>query len=449
MNTGTTYLSWGRHFRFQHTVYRLRCRSDDLSFMSTDQAPLLPFGKGRSYGDSCLNNGGILIDTSGMDHFMSFDAGSGRLRCEAGLCLGDVLAVTIPKGWFLPVTPGTKHTTVGGAIANDVHGKNHHRAGTFGRHVISLELVRSDGSRRVCSAGENSELFRATIGGLGLTGLITWAEIQLEPISSCAIETETIPFRSFEEFLSLSRESAETHEYTVAWVDALAPGSSLGRGVFIRGNHYPGGGGDFRCETYTPSPPLFRVPCDCPSFFLNRSAIRLFNNLYHRRHGRKKRRGIESVDTFFYPLDRVGDWNRLYGRAGLIECQFVLPPAQAGLVPELLARLRAGCSRSGLGSGSFLTILKEFGRIESPGLLSFPMEGITLTLDFPYRGEATLEELAGIYEMVHRAGGRFYPAKDSMMSPSVFKGSYPRWHEFAELVDPKFSSSFWRRVTVE
>jgi FAD/FMN-containing dehydrogenase len=448
MNTGRTYTSWGRHFCYQHTVHRLHHRSDDLSFMTTAQTPLLPFGMGRSYGDSCLNGGGILIDTSSMDHFISFDAGSGRLRCEAGLCLGDALAVTIPRGWFLPVTPGTRYTTIGGAIANDVHGKNHHRAGTFGRHVTCLELVRSDGSRRVCSAKENSELFRATIGGLGLTGLITWAEIQLAPISSFAIETETIPFESFEEFLSLSRESAETYEYTVAWVDALAPGSGLGRGVFIRGNHHPGGERRFGCEAYTPSPPLFRVPCDCPPFLLSRATMRLFNTLYYRRHGRKKRRAIESVDTFFYPLDRVGEWNRLYGRAGLIECQFVVPPAQAGLIPELLVRLRAGRSRSGLGSGSFLTILKEFGRIESPGLLSFPMEGITLTLDFPHRGEATRDELACIYEMVHRAGGRFYPAKDSMMSPSLFAASYPRWQEFAALVDPKFSSNFWRRVTL-
>ena len=200
-------------------------------------ASWLAYGNGRSYGDSCLNDGGVVIDMRGLDRFIRFDATSGRLTCEGGVLLADILRLTVPRGWFLPVTPGTQFVTVGGAIANDVHGKNHHVRGTFGRHVLALELVRSDGTRHVCSGQSNGELFRATVGGLGLTGVIEWAEIQLIPIAGSTIDAESIKFDSLDDFFALSRESDRAFEYTVAWIDCLHRGRRGSRGHFFRGNH--------------------------------------------------------------------------------------------------------------------------------------------------------------------------------------------------------------------
>jgi len=438
---GRELTSWGRHFRYRHTVHVLRHRCDDLAFLQTADRPLLPFGHGRSYGDSCLNDGGILIDTSRMDRFIRFDADRGLLQCEAGTSFSDILALAVPRGWFLPVTPGTRHTTVGGAIGNDVHGKNHHGAGTFGRHVVRFELARSDGTRRVCSAQENQDLFRATIGGLGLTGLVTWAEIRLKPIVSTALETESIRFDSLDGFLALSEASSTRYEYTVAWVDSLAPRSRVCRGVFFRGNHSPTKTDPDSLERYEPGRPRFRVPCDLPGLLLNRNTMRAFNALYYHRRGTPDRSGQTSLDDFFYPLDAVENWNRIYGRQGVYQCQFLLPPEKAEGIAHILGEL------SDQGTGSFLAILKEFGQVRSPGILSFPRPGITLTLDFPNRGRHTTERLSTLYRSVFANGGRFYPAKDSLMTPSIFRASFPEWESLLPFVDPRFSSSFWRRVT--
>ncbi len=397
---------------------------------------MLPYGYGRSYGDSCLNNGGVLLDITGLRRFLAFDEKNGLIRCEAGVTLADILEVIVPRGWFLPVTPGTKYVSVGGAIANDVHGKNHHRAGTFGRHVTQFELLRSDGERLICSPRQNRELFAATIGGLGLTGLILWAEFNLREIPGPFIAEDQIQFSSIDEFFDVSASSDETYEYTMSWIDCL---SSKGRGVFMRGNHaplkpYPG-------ERVSPKPWL-RVPFDLPSFVLNHYSMKAFNTAIYYRQIRKRVRKIVPYNPFFYPLDMIHDWNRMYGPRGFFQYQCVVRYDDGHrAIKEILHQIQRS------GEGSFLAVLKTFGDVQSPGMLSFPRPGVTLALDFPNRGESTLKLFETLDQIVQENCGAVYPAKDARMSAQHFQMAYPRWREFSKYVDPKFSSTFWRRVT--
>jgi FAD/FMN-containing dehydrogenase len=358
------------------------------------------------------------------------------LRAGGGVLLSEVVARSVPAGWFLPVTPGTKFVTLAGAIANDVHGKNHHRAGTIGRHVRRFALLRSDGSRRVCSREENGDLFRATVGGLGLTGVILWAEIQLSPIHSRLVEVETIRFGRLSDFFQLSSESDLSHEYTVAWIDCLAKGPSLGRGWFIRGNHARGAGS-------LDSPKRGRsknVFFDPPFSLVNRYTLKAFNLLYYHRPVPKP--GPTDFEPFFYPLDAVLNWNRIYGPRGFFQFQCVIPPQQGPeVVSELLQQIAA------LRQGSFLAVLKVFGDMDSPGLLSFPRPGPTLALDFPNLGEKTMALMKRLEAIAMEGGGALYPAKDACMSPETFQHSYPSWRELEAHRDPRCSSTFWRRVT--
>lgn len=436
-----SYLSWGRCFRYAHRVRPLRWRTDDLSFLRGAEGSVLPYGCGRSYGDSCLNEGGTLLTTTGLNRFIAFDRETGVLRCEAGVTLEEVLALTVPAGWFLSVTPGTKFVTVGGAVANDVHGKNHHVAGTFGCHVRAFELARSDGSRYVCTPAQHAEWYRATIGGMGLTGLILWVELQLKHISSPAIDLETIKFTTLDEFFALSEESDQAFEYTVSWLDCLSRGSGAGRGIFGRGNHAapdPARNGHARS---TAGHGLLRVPFDVPEFLLNHWTMQAFNwAVYHAQRPRVVRRRL-AYEPFFYPLDAIHDWNRGYGRRGFFQYQFVMPTVHRPAFERVLDAIAES------GDASFLVVLKKFGDVPSPGLLSFPAPGINLALDFPNRGPQTLALLERLDAIVIEHGGRLYPAKDARMSPHAFQASFPQWQAFAEYVDPKFSSSFWRRVT--
>jgi len=396
---------------------------------------VLAYGLGRSYGDSCLNNGHTLLATSRLSRFRSFDRETGVIECDAGTTLDDILRVAVPRGWFLPVTPGTRFVTVGGCIANDVHGKNHHRAGTFGMHVESFTLVRSDGARVRCAKGENQELYRATIGGLGLTGLIVSAVIQLRRIRSPLMIVERVPFRGIEQFAALSIESDAGHDYTVAWLDAF--GGRRSRGIFFRGNHAEEGSLETRREKRPRAFPLRPF-----SPLLTSLTVRAFNAAYFRANSRPAPQ-VTKYEPFFYPLDVVANWNAVYGRRGFLQYQFVIPES-AGLEPveEILDAI------AGAAIASPLTVLKKFGTTASPGLLSFPRSGTTVSLDFPARRlDLLLTLLERCDDVVEAAGGAVYPAKDARMAPARFRRFFPQWEELARHADPQFSSTFWRRVT--
>lgn len=428
--------SWGRTFQASHELSPRNWMHTPLP-RSPDGTPMLAYGLGKSYGDSCLNDGGILMPTQGMGRVLRFDRKTGVLRCEAGITLEAILRLCVPGGWFLPVVPGTKFITLGGAIANDIHGKNHHRTGTFGCHVRALELLRSDGSRSLCTPQENTDCLHATIGGLGLTGLITWAEIQLKKIESSSIDMESIKVRDLDEFLDLCASSGQDFEYTVSWLDSLARGKNSGKGVFLRGNHCPDASKGFEPH----SPPKLPWPIDAPNFLLNKLSIKAFNFLYYNKQFGHSKQATVHYDPFFFPLDAVHDWNRVYGKRGFFQYQFVLPFAEGhGPVREILKTIADS------GQGSFLAVIKTFGDVKSPGLLSFPRPGITVALDFPNCGARTRELFHRMDEVVLANGGRLYPAKDACMSAEAFRRSYPEAETLLPHIDPAFSSSFWRRV---
>jgi len=396
----------------------------------------LAFGNGRSYGDVCLNSDGVLVDMRRQDRFLAFDVERGVLRCQPGVLLQDILQVALPRGWFLPVTPGTQLATIGGAVANDVHGKNHHQAGTIGCHLLSIELLRSDGQLLLCSPGTNAEFFAATIGGLGLTGMIVSVELQLKPVANAAVDVENIKFANLTEFFTLSEASADD-EYTVAWIDCMASGAALGRGHFSRGNHS-------RALNPCVQAPQRRlaVPLTPPLSLINRWSLKAFNWLYYHRQRPKMVRSCQHYEPFFYPLDKIGHWNRIYGRPGFSQFQCVVPSADS---PEAIADLLRLIARR--QTGSFLAVLKVFGDKASPGMLSFPRPGATLALDFPYRGAETQRLFADMESVVMAAGGAIYPAKDAHMSPNAFRQGFPQWEAFEALRDPALSSDFWRRVS--
>jgi FAD/FMN-containing dehydrogenase len=426
--------SWGNYPRVDHAaVIPLYWRHLDLPRVP---GTMLPGGLARSYGDSCLNEGGTLLAATTLDRLIAFDRDSGVIRCEAGISLAQILDLVVAAGWFLPVVPGTGQVTVGGAIANDVHGKNHHVAGSFGHHLRRLELLRSDGSRSVCSPDANAELFRATVGGLGLTGLITWAEIQLRPVTSAWFDVETIRMAHLDQFFENS-SLTPVSEYSVAWVDALARGDAVGRGVFMRANH----AADAPAASQ-PSASRWSIPFDFPAGTLNRHSVALFNALYRSRAPREWKATRRHFTKYLFPLDGIARWNRMYGARGFFQHQSVVPRADAAAkVREMLGAVAAS------GEASFLTVLKVFGNHEPAGLLSFARPGVTLALDLPMRGDSTLALLERLDAVVRDAGGAIYPAKDARMSPETFRAGFPGWRTFERHIDPAFSSSFWRRVT--
>ncbi len=441
------YLSWGRVHRYVHDAcapaFIDNARSAMVGMLANGES-MLPYGLGRSYGDSCLNDGQALLDTRLLDRFIAFDPSTGELECEAGVSLADILALVTTRPtheprWFLPVTPGTKFVTVGGAIANDVHGKSHHSTGCFGTHVLSLRLLRSDGIAIDCSPEQNVDLFRATLGGLGLTGLILSARLALTRVAGYWLETEDLRYDDLDAFFRLSEESHDEWQYTVAWVDCLARGRNLGRGVFSRARHcarIPLRSG----APFAPEPRL-TMPFDAPGFLLNRHTVGAFNAFRWRRFPRQSKRQLRPFDPVLYPLDAIAHWNRLYGRRGFFQYQCVIPDTIARKGVQLLLERVAES-----GQSSFLAVLKIFGDVPSPGLLSFPLPGVTLALDLPNRGDATLALMKALDGIVDATGGRLYPAKDGRMSGAEFRRGFPQWKEHSRYVDPAFSSSFWRRV---
>lgn len=428
--------SWGRFPRVAQEAVALHWRSTDP--LAGVRGPVLPYGLGRSYGDVCLNASGTLLTTRGLDRFISLDAEAGLLECEAGVSLGEILDLVVRRGLFLPVVPGTKHVTVGGAIANDVHGKNHHRAGTFGAHVEALELLRSSGERLICSPLQNPALFRATIGGLGLTGLILRARIRLRRAPGPLVDQEALPLRNLQHFFDVADESDAANEFTVAWVDCLARGDAVGRGILYRGNF-----AEIPRPATRRSARRLAVPFELPCSPLNRLTISAFNALYYANGRRTAGRRLVDADPFFFPLDAIAGWNRIYGKAGLLQFQCVVPPASADRAIRDMLQVVARA-----GEGSFLAVLKRFGGRPSPGLLSFPREGVTLALDFPNKGESTARLFRELHAMVAAHEGRLYPAKDAHMSGAQFRTQFAETlPAFTAALDPAFSSSFWRRVT--
>jgi len=429
--------SWGRTQQARHICRRCFFVDDAAAELASNSSlPVLAYGRGRSYGDVCLNDGGRLLVTDRLNRFIHADWSSGRVVAEAGVTFDDLLRVAVPRGWFPPVTPGTKFVTLGGAVGNDVHGKNHEVAGSFGCHVRSIGLARSSGESLTLSREENADLFAATIGGLGLTGLITWVEIALQPIRSAFMDIETVAIPDLDAFFHLPQYDSDW-PYTVAWIDCLAKGRDTGRGFFIRGRHAPSG------QLITHNDRRIRVPFDAPSSLLNAHSVRVFNAFYRRRPWALGRKTIH-YDAFFYPLDVIDEWVRLYGRRGFFQHQSVVPMASAIDTTRDLLELTAD-----LGEGSFLTVLKLFGERSSPGILSFPMAGATLALDFPNRGDTTRRLLARMTDSVLAAGGRLYPAKDATMSAEAFRAGYPAWRTVEAHRDPAIMSDFWRRVTAE
>jgi len=399
---------------------------------------LLPFGNGRSYGDSCLNQQGVLLDSQALDRFISFDTTTGVLVAEPGVLLNTILQHIVPCGWFLPVSPGTSYVTLGGAVANDVHGKNHHRDGTFGRFVKSLDILRSDNESVHCNASQNSELLKATIGGLGLTGLITRVSLQLIPIRSAYLDVRYEIFHGIAEFQALSARYKEDYQYTVAWLDCASSGAQFARGIFMAANHSDEG-------DLTPGPvsPRLKIPIDFPRWVLNQYSIKAFNKLYFKSQARLANKPLhhQHYQGIFYPLDAIAQWNRIYGAKGFHQYQFVVPLDQASVLENILQDIVSS------GLGSFLAVLKEFGDVESPGLLSFPRAGLCLALDFANRGGKTEALILRLDDQVCKAGGAAYPAKDRLMRAQSFEQYFEQVERFKHQIDPAFSSDFWQRVS--
>lgn len=418
--------------RLPHDLSYITDRSEPLpSFSQNIKA--LAYGNGRSYGDVCLNPDGGLWLTSGLNKFISFNQHTGIMCCEAGLLLKDIQSLMIPRGWILPVTPGTQLSSVGGAVANDIHGKNHHVKGSFGNHVTRIKLLRTDGSSIECTKDLQPELFSATIGGLGLTGVIVEVEIQLARVSGSWLETESISYTGIAEFLSLADSSENGWEYTVSWIDCLS--GKKARGIFMRANHSHKNYGD------TPSRRELKMSMTPPFSLVNKMTLKPFNYFYRKLQESKAGSKHAHYESFFYPLDNLGDWNRMYGPRGFYQYQSVVPRhSGAYAIEEMLDEI----SKSGIGS--FLAVLKTFGSPKSLGMLSFPKPGLTLALDFPNQGDKTLKLFDRLDAIVRKAGGRLYPAKDARMSRGMFEAGYPRLNEFLAFRDTGISSAFSRRV---
>lgn len=435
--TRLDYTSWGRVVRVPHQVVAPVFRDELPTHVQGNytKSPFLAVGMRRSYGDSVINNGNTLIDMTGLDRLIAFDETTGVLQCEAGATIDEILQVMVPRGWFLPTTPGTRFVTLGGAVANDVHGKNHHRVGSMGCAVRSLGLLRSDAAHQRLHPGD--PLFHATIGGLGLTGIITDVEIALTPIRSAFLDVERIPYGNIGEFFAIASESAGGFEHTVSWIDCANGGQSLGRGIFQRANW---------CDDGALVPHRSKgglaMPFDLPAHTLNGTTIRLFNTMYNRLQQRGEPRQRTHYAPFFYPLDSIRNWNRMYGAAGLYQYQCVIPHVCAQDATEELVRVIAAS-----GAGSFLAVLKTLGGRSAGGYVSFPLEGATLALDFANRGAETLHLMARLDRIVAQAGGRLYAAKDGRMPAIMFQSGYPDWTHLNVLKDPATSSDFWRRVS--
>lgn len=431
---------WGNYPRRDARIVTAR-DPDDLPRRIAGSETIIARGAGRAYGDAAIGSDATLAMT-GLDRMIAFDPQTLSLTVEAGVTLAEILKAFVPRGFFPPVVPGTRHVTVGGMVAANVHGKNHHKAGGFGRHVERLTLIAADGAELVCSPRENADMFRATIGGMGLTGVIRDVTFRLIPIESAFIRNVTVvapnldaAFRAFED----SRDWT----YSVAWIDCLARGAALGRSLLFRGEHARRDECDGVPQSLS-APRRFAVPFDLPGFMLNRLTVGAFNALYF--NGHRAGTAVVPLLRYFFPLDGIGHWNRLYGRRGFVQYQCVIPkPNSRAAIGEILDRV------SLRGSPSFLTVLKLLGPDEA-GLMSFPLEGYTLTLDC-HAGATTFGLLEELDRCVMAHGGRIYLAKDACQSPALVEAGYPNLGAFRELrrssgADAKFQSLQSQRLSL-
>jgi len=404
-------------------------------------------GLGRSYNNAAQNDGGLVMATAGMADVLAFDADAGLVTCEAGVSLEQLMVRFLPEGWFVPVTPGTRKVTVGGAMAADVHGKNHHAAGSFMRHVTSFDLMLASGDVRTVTPESSPELFWGTAGGMGLTGIVLRATVRLKKVETARLIVDTVRTADIDETMACLSDTDADYDYTVAWTDCLASGASLGRSVITSGNFATIGElrkrNRGRPLAFKPSS-LAGAPRAVPNGLLNRRTIALMNEAWFRKAPRRRIGEVQSIGQFFHPLDGIKNWNRMYGPAGFRQYQYVVPFEASDVVRRSLERISA------LRAPSFVTVLKRFGPGD-PGPLSFPIPGWTLALDFPSRTPWLSQLLGELDEMVIDAGGRLYLAKDSRIPPELMSRMYPGLEDFKALraqLDPEgvFSSDLSRRL---
>ncbi len=404
-------------------------------------------GLGRSYNNAAQNDGRLVVRTTAMRDVLSFDPVTGEVTCETGVSLEQLMTGFLPAGWFVPVTPGTRQVTIGGAIASDVHGKNHHAAGSFARHVTSFDLLSADGSVRTVTPESDPDLFWGTAGGMGLTGIVLRATVRLKRVATSRVIVDTVRTADIDETMAHLSATDADYDYTVAWTDCLASGGSLGRSVITSGNfaavgdlRYRDRGKplEFGASALLGAPPVF------PSGLINARTAALLNEAWFHKAPRRRTGEIQTIGKFFHPLDGIRNWNRVYGPAGFRQYQYVVPFSAESVVRRSLERISA------LRAPSFVTVLKRFGEGD-PGMLSFPMPGWTLALDFPARTPWLSQLLGELDEMVLSAGGRLYLAKDSRIPPEAMERMYPRLGDFRRLrerVDPAgvFGSDLSRRL---
>ncbi len=435
---------WGSFPIAESDIYRPEKIAELAAVVTSNSTSVIARGAGRAYGDAALNGGNRVVDMQRLSRMLAFDSESGLLRCEAGVTIGEIIDVFLRRGFFPPVVPGTQFVTLGGSVAADVHGKSHHRDSSLGNHVTSIDLMLASGEVRRCSREENSDLFWATVGGMGLTGTILEVELRLRRVESAWFDGEISMAANIDEAIETFERTERQYGYSVAWIDCAGTRGSLGRSIVNLGNvasrqSLPP---PLRQEPFKVPPRMHpTVPFNLPSFALSSLGIKTFNTAYYAMH----RAGPKLFDyqTFFFPLDAIRKWNRIYGTRGFLQYQCVWPlsESRAGLIETLEAIAR-------WGGGSFLTVLKKFG--PQDGMLSFPMPGYTLALDFPITREL-MEFLDRLDEMVVKRGGRVYLAKDARLRPEVFRAMYPkagRWLEIKRGVDPenRFSSNLARRI---
>ncbi|MFF8927911.1 FAD-binding protein [Streptomyces longwoodensis] len=441
---------WGRTAPSVARLIRPRTYEEAVAAVRTCGARGgIPRGLGRAYGDAAQNAGGAVFDMTGLDRVHAIDADGGTVLCGAGVSLHRLMEVLLPLGWFVPVTPGTRYVTVGGAIGADIHGKNHHGSGSFSRHVLAMELLTADGTVHPVRPG--TDLFDATAGGMGLTGVILTATLQLQPVQTSLMSVDTERATDLDDLMARLTTGDDHYRYSVAWIDLLARGAATGRAVLTRGDHAPvdalPAGSRARRDPLAFRPGrLPAAPRHLPGGLLTRRSVGAFNELWYRRAPRLRRGELQTIAAFFHPLDGVPHWNRIYGRGGFVQYQFVVGYGQEDALRRIVDRIAARrCP-------SFLAVLKRFGDAD-PGWLSFPRPGWTLALDVPAALPGLGAFLDELDEQVAAAGGRVYLAKDSRLRPELLAAMYPRLDDFRALraeLDPRgvFVSDLARRLSL-